>query len=359
MNEFGKNIRRFRQEINISQKELAELLHVSASAVSKWESGKAHPDLPLLPLLAKIFKTSTDQLLQNNEKLSEEDFDKLYKRCKNAFSEEGWQKGIQTMEEIFTDYPCENTLKMVLASFPVQYRLSLETDEERLFAYQYSEKLYRQIIKTGNDEERRFSQNMLAGLYLQTKRLDEAEKILEEMDSPDIIHPDNMKSALYMMQEKYTEAEKLTQHKMYNGIHEIELALSSMLSIAVKKKDMAKATLFRDTQRKFLAIFDLEEFKQFTLIKNEMTYALFLDDEKKILDSLEKYVDIILSLKNDYKLEENDFFSQIELQSDGTLVFNTALFTEMTKDMKNNPEYAGLQNNPRFLSVLRKLEERR
>ena len=40
--ETGTLLRRLRQEANMTQRELAETLHVSAQAVSKWETGVSH-----------------------------------------------------------------------------------------------------------------------------------------------------------------------------------------------------------------------------------------------------------------------------------------------------------------------------
>ena len=48
----GKLIREVRAERGLTQQALAEALHVSATAVSKWENGHSLPDISLLELLA-------------------------------------------------------------------------------------------------------------------------------------------------------------------------------------------------------------------------------------------------------------------------------------------------------------------
>ena len=47
----------------MTQEELAEYLHISSQAVSKWERGVSSPDIDLLPKLAIYFGTSLDHLL--------------------------------------------------------------------------------------------------------------------------------------------------------------------------------------------------------------------------------------------------------------------------------------------------------
>ena len=59
----GTLLRLLRQEVGMTQRELAEALHVSAQAVSKWERGLGCPDVSLLPPLAGIFGVSAERLL--------------------------------------------------------------------------------------------------------------------------------------------------------------------------------------------------------------------------------------------------------------------------------------------------------
>lgn len=60
---FGHFLRQRRQEKNLTQKELAKLLFVTESAVSKWEKDAAHPDITLLPKISKILEVSEHELI--------------------------------------------------------------------------------------------------------------------------------------------------------------------------------------------------------------------------------------------------------------------------------------------------------
>jgi transcriptional regulator with XRE-family HTH domain len=59
----GDTIYRLRKEKGLSQDELGKLVGVSNKAVSKWETNEANPDITLLPLLAKTFGVTIDELL--------------------------------------------------------------------------------------------------------------------------------------------------------------------------------------------------------------------------------------------------------------------------------------------------------
>ena len=60
---FGDFIKTKRQEKNLTQKELANLVYVTESAVSKWERNVAYPDITLLPQLANILDVTEHELI--------------------------------------------------------------------------------------------------------------------------------------------------------------------------------------------------------------------------------------------------------------------------------------------------------
>ena len=63
----GKRIAMLRREKQLSQEQLAEQLHVSAQAVSKWETGRSLPETANLPLLSGILGHSIDSILLPQE----------------------------------------------------------------------------------------------------------------------------------------------------------------------------------------------------------------------------------------------------------------------------------------------------
>ncbi len=62
-NKIGKLIHQLRKEKQLTQLQLAEQLHISDKAVSKWERGFGCPEVSLLPDLSKIFGVDLEHLL--------------------------------------------------------------------------------------------------------------------------------------------------------------------------------------------------------------------------------------------------------------------------------------------------------
>ena len=59
---FAESLKSHRKDANLSQKELAEKLKVSQSAVAMWESGKNSPEYNTLVKMSAIFNVSIDSL---------------------------------------------------------------------------------------------------------------------------------------------------------------------------------------------------------------------------------------------------------------------------------------------------------
>ena len=58
----GNNIRQYRRKDKRTQEQLAEVLGVTAQAVSRWESGGSYPDMDLIPSIANFFGVTIDEL---------------------------------------------------------------------------------------------------------------------------------------------------------------------------------------------------------------------------------------------------------------------------------------------------------
>ena len=65
----GTKIKECRQQLGLTQKELAEAIGCSEKAVSKWECGLSIPDIQLLLSVSKHFKTNVESLFSENNKV--------------------------------------------------------------------------------------------------------------------------------------------------------------------------------------------------------------------------------------------------------------------------------------------------
>lgn len=77
----GNRIYENRKKLNLSQEEFAEKLNVTPQTVSKWENGRATPQIEKLEMIADIFGISIDELVTGDKKLES----KIKGKRKNIF----------------------------------------------------------------------------------------------------------------------------------------------------------------------------------------------------------------------------------------------------------------------------------
>ncbi|CEN77857.1 helix-turn-helix domain-containing protein [Paraclostridium sordellii] len=88
--EIGKQVKKYRTEMKLSQDELAEKIFVSRQTISNWENNKNYPDVKSLLLLSSLFNVSLDVLIKGDleemkKEIKTEDIEK-FKQDGNIFS---------------------------------------------------------------------------------------------------------------------------------------------------------------------------------------------------------------------------------------------------------------------------------
>ena len=73
------NIKRFREEMGLTQGDLADKLGVARSTVTQWENGWSSPRMGMVQKLASVFRVTTSDIVADNEAPtdSDPDFDRL------------------------------------------------------------------------------------------------------------------------------------------------------------------------------------------------------------------------------------------------------------------------------------------
>lgn len=67
----GEKIKKERMRLGLKQKDLAEMIHFTPQALSRWENGVVEPSIEVLKMLSKIFSISFDELVGIDEEKEE------------------------------------------------------------------------------------------------------------------------------------------------------------------------------------------------------------------------------------------------------------------------------------------------
>ncbi|BCK01255.1 transcriptional regulator [Anaerocolumna chitinilytica] len=74
--ELSTQIKKYRNNMNLSQEELAEKVYVTRQTISNWENNKNYPDIHSLLLLSTLFNISLDQLIKGDIAIMKEEIKK-------------------------------------------------------------------------------------------------------------------------------------------------------------------------------------------------------------------------------------------------------------------------------------------
>lgn len=65
--DFSTQIKQQRQQLGLTQADVASQLFVTRQTISSWEQGKSYPDLNMLVRLSEVYQVSLDSLLKGDE----------------------------------------------------------------------------------------------------------------------------------------------------------------------------------------------------------------------------------------------------------------------------------------------------
>ena len=102
--EFHKKLQELRKHKGLTQEELAQVLFVSRTAISKWESGRGFPNIESLKAISKFFDVSVDELLSGEKILAIEE-------------EEQKRKETNALDLVFGLLDCGMALLLILPVF--------------------------------------------------------------------------------------------------------------------------------------------------------------------------------------------------------------------------------------------------
>ena len=147
----GQTIKKLRKERNLTQEELAELLNITAQAVSKWENETGLPDILQIVPLASVFGVSTDVLFGTFGTSDEEEVKKIINEAYYSFevnSIESLRRRYDVLQDGLRRYPNNNVL--LVNSLQTGIALSYPENGPECYDETHGEEIYQECIRQAN-----------------------------------------------------------------------------------------------------------------------------------------------------------------------------------------------------------------
>lgn len=213
----GATIGRLRRNKGLTQQELAELLGVSPAAVSKWETDRAWPELPMLGPLARALDTNVDALLAFEPSLTGRQAAEKIEALLESAGRLGADQAEQSLETLLRQYP---------GCAPLQYNAALAWDALQLLFpeaepqrrrrwTERKKQLLEQVLAPKSGDYWQNAAWQLAALALNEKRPDQARRLLESLPQG-LAETEILWSRLYREQNQPEKALEILQKRLFS-----------------------------------------------------------------------------------------------------------------------------------------------
>lgn len=127
----GNKIKQLRQKAGMTQEQLANVLRISAQAISKWETGTTMPDIALLPMLSTEFGVTIDELF---DLTAEQKLQRIERRIdlEEEFSDETFKEYSSFLKNLLNEHSDRRKVLSILAHL---YHHRMESDARLVSKY--------------------------------------------------------------------------------------------------------------------------------------------------------------------------------------------------------------------------------
>lgn len=244
--ELHKQIKHLRHQANLTQTQLAEKLHVTHAAISKWERGISCPDLNLLPVLARILHTDVNTLLSFQPELSEKEAIAIANRL--AEFDEYEAAEAFGKEQVFL-YPESDVLRFLVANTLQGKAIMAQMMERADQFYPWFE----QLCESENDTIRQESIARMISFEIKQKHFDQAQTWFAKLTSAPAIDIGQIKLNLLIAKQDYEGALKACEEQLLTISNQYTAYLRQLMELYCTIQDQQKAEKILERLESFCA----------------------------------------------------------------------------------------------------------
>ncbi len=345
----GQVIYELRKQKNITQEQLANILGVSIPAVSKWENGTTYPDITLLPIIARYFNVTMDELMDYQMELSSEEITKFIKECQVLMQTDSFEIIVKKCQYHLKQYPNSDELKLSIGSLYMM-GLSYITDENFLKdTIQQAITLLESSAKSSDHAIRDQSHFILASLYGMNDQEDKAEDVLLKLPKSEF-NRDDLLIPIYIRQNRYEEAEQMIQVNLFKSLQAINHYLSNYQTIAIKNDNLSFAKKLLKMEDEMIRSFGVQSFFGMGHLMGAMNFYATLEDEEEMMHYL---LQLVETIENCDEQEEAPLFEKMNFKQNYTKQHGANILLNL---LTIDPKLECLKTHPIYPQVIERLK---
>lgn len=350
--EIGKKINQLRKDKGITQEQLAQYCNVSNVAVSKWENRSNFPDISTLPIIARLFNITIDELLNFEPTLCRDDVMKFLNECIQKFQTESYQEAFQHCQTLVRTYPNSDMLKMQIAGLYVYLNIFNFNDTDRTQFHTFAIALLEDVMHSSDMIIKQSAIIILSGLYTSIDKLDEAETIV--MALPKMLDTSMLLPNIYVQQGKYSEACKTFQQELYIQVNQIYMILMGLGNIANKQNQLENSNIYLELANKLATLFQLDAISAIKPITED-----FVQNKQEAISNIRDYIKELQNASTMGKRMEDHlhnilWFQHITMNTQASMI---QLSTEQILQFLDEKNFDYLCDEPEFMALKKELKD--
>ncbi len=361
-------LKRLRKEKGLSQDALAELLGISAAAVSKWENAVTMPDISQIVPLTNIFGVSADELFGIGGKDEAEEIDKilydLYK-LQDTFPPGDGMKIVEAYKAALKEHPKNITLLSASLSFCttllINFDLPKEVGEQLITDCTRFAEL---IMKYADSEDEiTHAKRCLIDVYCHQGNFDGAIAIAEGLPKFIFQTRDITLARILCKAGRYDEEKR----RHVKNIGELmSLMQTDVIMLANRYKDEGNyedaLVCYGFANTLLDALYGEEKYRP-PFVHRGLSHFGFpaqclieLGREEEALDLLEAFAEHYLAERAGYNVIDSFDSPLLRGKTYRFGMDGKAAFNEHYQDVLDLPWFAKFKEDPRFIKVVEKLQ---
>ena len=310
--DIGKNIARLRHELGYTQEALAARLHVSCAAVSKWEHGSSFPDISTLPILARIFDVSIDELLNFEKNLSDEQVKELCEEMLQQFQAAPFKEAMAYVNGILRQYPNSEALKLATARLYMQVLLLVQEEAQANEFLELAKQLAQEVLQSADLENKQLAGILCVNFMSMEQRYEEGLELLQRL--PRLADTSALQGTLALQIKDEDEAKQMLQAQLFSHYNQIGMILMNLCSLAMRHHHPDAVSSYLELIEALNRLFGFP----LSITTQLYRFTAELQDEERTLRYVKEYIAQLKTmdqLKEQYmaQLHNNPWFDHVQL----------------------------------------------
>ena len=353
-------IKEKRLALGLTQSYIADHLGVSTQAVSKWEKGTSHPDVILLPILARLLKVNMDTLFSFNETLSELEIYQFIRRdlVPMMKSADDYDKVFNIGMAKVREFPnCEQLAQLVALQLE-NFLLIYEVANPEKYQAQI-DIIFEQLVQSDDFEQRYQTILNRVPVLLDAEKYGPAETMIKLLPEK-ALDRRIWEGEVYLQQKRIKEAANVFGEKLVDLVNDLHFCLVGLSQTANLQQEKAESEFFENTLELVQKTFGIDEWEAYNarldvvLAKNDIeTAMLYL---RKAFDSAHILVGQgeedsnhpFTKIKNRYGKKILGNLDKIEI--DPKMV--EAIRAFLVEELKNHERFEAVRQHPEYKKLL-------